>query len=72
VPDPASCPPAADVRYSAIALAIATVMYLPWLLLYAIAGKEVLSAKVYHALDAAALDLSAYGECAGPPLSMHP
>ncbi|PNW80568.1 hypothetical protein CHLRE_07g323050v5 [Chlamydomonas reinhardtii] len=48
-------------KWSAIGFIVATVIFLPWLLLYAIAGKEVLSPDVYNALNAAALDLSAYG-----------
>ncbi|GIL75900.1 hypothetical protein Vretifemale_5615, partial [Volvox reticuliferus] len=48
-------------RWSAIFFIISTSFFLPWLLVYAIAGKRLLSWKVYHALDAAALDLSQYG-----------
>ncbi|PNH09071.1 putative gamma-secretase subunit PEN-2 [Tetrabaena socialis] len=48
-------------KYSAVGFTVATVLFLPWLLLYAIAGESILSYKVYHALDAASLDLSAYG-----------
>ena len=51
----------ADTRHSAISFVIATVAFLPWLLLYAIAGDQILSEKVYRALDAAALDLTKYG-----------
>ncbi|KXZ56290.1 hypothetical protein GPECTOR_1g255 [Gonium pectorale] len=48
-------------KHSAIAFVVLTVAFLPWLLLYAIAGDRILSEKVYRALDAAALDLSKYG-----------
>ncbi|EFJ43852.1 hypothetical protein VOLCADRAFT_121368 [Volvox carteri f. nagariensis] len=46
---------------SAIFFIILTVLFLPWLLFYPIAGKRLLSSKVYRALDAAALDLASYG-----------
>ncbi|KAG2440962.1 hypothetical protein HXX76_003815 [Chlamydomonas incerta] len=48
-------------KWSAIGFIVATVIFLPWLLLYAIAGQDILSPNVYNALNAAALDLSAYG-----------
>lgn len=51
----------ADTRWSAIAATVATAIFLPWLLLYAIDGQRILDPKVYDALDAASLDLSAYG-----------
>lgn len=40
---------------------MATAIFLPWLILYAAAGQDVLSANVYNALDVSALDLSKYG-----------
>lgn len=59
-PVPPPFPPAVT-RMSAISFAVATCLFLPWLLVYAIAGESILSSKVYRALDAAALDLSEYG-----------
>ncbi|KAG2493278.1 hypothetical protein HYH03_008415 [Edaphochlamys debaryana] len=48
-------------KWSTIGFVIVTVIFLPWLILYAAAGQEILSANVYNALDAASLDLSQYG-----------
>lgn len=40
---------------------VATVIFLPWFLLYIIAGKQVLDPDVYNTLDATKLDVAMLG-----------
>ncbi len=51
----------ADTRLSAIGFVIASLIFLPWLLLYMIAGESVLSYNVWYTLDATRLDTAALG-----------
>ncbi len=51
----------ADTRYSAVALSVATALFLPWFLLYVFAGSTVLSPSVYQALDVTSLNLGGLG-----------
>ena len=55
-----SCPNA-DTRYSALAFSIASAIFLPWFLLYVIAGDRILSPNVYHTLDATGLNVAGLG-----------
>ena len=51
----------ADTRYSALAFSIASAIFLPWFLLYVIAGDRILSPNVYHTLDATGLNVAGLG-----------
>lgn len=51
----------ADTRYSALAFSIASALFLPWFLLYVIAGDRVLPPSVYHTLDATGLNVAGLG-----------
>ncbi|GAX83040.1 hypothetical protein CEUSTIGMA_g10466.t1 [Chlamydomonas eustigma] len=48
-------------RYSAIAFTIASILFLPWLLLYTIAGSWLLDPRVYRALDVINLNIANLG-----------
>lgn len=45
-------------KRSAICLAVATALFLPWLIFFPVAGKDLMNPKVYKALDATRFDLS--------------
>lgn len=48
----------ADVRRSAIWFLVYTALFLPWMLLYLIAGESILGQDTYDKLDIMSLDLS--------------
>ncbi|PSC70501.1 putative gamma-secretase subunit PEN-2 [Micractinium conductrix] len=52
-------------RRSALGFAVYTALFLPWMLLYLIAGEKVLGQRVFDKLDINSLDLSGSGLGAG-------
>lgn len=52
---------ATDTRRSAACFAGWTVLFVPWLLLFAVAGPSLLGQKLYEKLDAYGIDLNALG-----------
>jgi hypothetical protein len=54
-------PTRADTRWSAIGFVAASVVFLPWFLIYIIAGDTVLSPNMYRILDATRLNVANLG-----------
>jgi hypothetical protein len=50
-----------DTRRSAACFVGWAVLFLPWTLLYLVAGRQLISASVYEALDAYRIDLASLG-----------